>query len=108
MSEEQKEVVMPYRVVISLLQLQVAFKDLLLTGNTELAMVGADQSMSTLSRLVEDWAKERIKQQGIIPTTKEIQREVKTLMNRRYAPFLKKQHGDNEKGPSEKKEKLGP
>ena len=35
MSEEKKEVIMPYRVVISLLQLQVAFRDLIVTSRSQ-------------------------------------------------------------------------
>ncbi len=98
MSDEKKEVIMPYRVVISLLQLQVAFRDLLVTSNPELALVGLNQSMGTLSRLVEEWAKDQLRKKGIIPTTIEIQKEIQALTNKRYAPFLKKENGGNGKG----------
>lgn len=99
MSEEQKkEVIMPYRVVISLLQLQVALRDLLVAGNPELALVGVNQSMGTLSRLVEEWAGDQLRRRGIIPTTVEIKKEIQTLTGKRYALFLEKHHGGNEDG----------
>ena len=53
--------------------------------------------MGTLSRLVEEWAKDQLRKKGIIPTTVEIKKEIQALTNKRYAPFLKKENGGNGK-----------